>query len=352
MTGRAAGTDWLRRATKNVGAGAPLVVPEDVAETVRIEAWLKKHGVEYAPPMMIAMSAIDVRKSRDNQARKDPIVPESVDRYAVAFRQGDQFPPIVGYPVGGKFVIIDGNNRQEAARKAGLTEIAAIMISAQTPGEMIQLLTIEANARHGVTPDQGWRIKQAFQLCGLGYSDTQAAEATGLSVNTIRAARQVREGEQRAKSLKISGFDNLPASMKQVLQGGCKDDPVFFQAAKTAITTDMKTDEVKLMLKEVKAGKSEGERIEIIGRIAKDRSIIAAQIAVTGKTVRNFSPKTNLVTGLGKVRATSPSIIASQLRTTQDKADLLKAVLAGQDHLLELQIALEARTDLTDEEDE
>lgn len=350
MTARPSGTDYLKRLKTQVGPGGPLPVSEEVADEVSIEAWLKRHNVEYAPPMSIPMSAIDTRKSRDNQARKDPIVDASVERYTTALKRGDKFPPILGYQAGGKFVIIDGNNRHEAHKKAGKTEIKAILISASTPDETIQLLTIEANIRHGVTPDAQWLLRQALQLAETGFTDQAAADATGLNVAQLRGYRQQKESEQRAKSLKIAGFDDLPVSTKKALQG-CKDDPVFFQAATTAIKTGMKHEEVLAMLKLVREEKSEGARIEAIGRVAKERGVEAAQRAAFGKSVRRSAPKHSLAAGMGMILAADPSSVARQLLTKWDKDQLYDRCVQAGNHLLEIMNAIEARTDLDEVED-
>ncbi len=341
MTGRVAGTDWLRQVNRKIDIGAELVVSAEVAAGVEVEAWLQKHNIEYAPPIAIPMSYIDEKRSRANQARKDPLVADSVERYTTAFKAGAKFPPIVGYLIAGKFVIIDGNNRQAAARKAGLDEIVGIVISAETPSELIQLLTIEANAHHGVTPDLSWRLQQAFYLCGVGFSDVDAAEAAAVTLQQLRNARILKEADQRARSLKVHGFADLPATSRQNLNA-LKDNPVFYQAAMVATTTAMTIDETRDMVRAVKAERSEGARIALIGTIAQERDIEARTAKAVGKSKNQVSsPKQALVAGIGMILKCNPADLVRQIVTTTDRDIVNKRLSLLETKVLELMVAMD-----------
>lgn len=350
MTGKVAGTDWLRRINSKIDIGSELVVSAEVAATVEVEAWLQEHNIEYAPAMAIPMSYIDERRSRANQARKDPLVADSVERYTTAWKAGAKFPPIVGYIVTGKFVIIDGNNRQAAARKAGKDDILGIVISADTPSELIQLLTIEANAHHGVTPDLGWRLQQAFYLCGVGFSDTDAAAAASVSIQQLRNARALKEADQRARALKVNDFADLPATSRQALNA-LKEDPVFYQAAVVAVGTKMITEEIRDMMRQVKLERSEGARIALIGQIAQERDIEARTAKAVGKSITKVSsPKQALVAGIGMIMKCDAAALVRQILTTTDR-DIVNDRLAKLiDKVLELQVGMENLKDMDEGE--
>jgi ParB-like chromosome segregation protein Spo0J len=334
-------TDWLRNQHKRISADNKLTVTAQQAASAEVEGWLKGHGVAYAPPTLIPMSLIDVKRSRNNQARRDPIVNESVDRFAAAMRAGAAFPPIVVYAHGGKLVIVDGNNRHAAAIKSGAEEIYGIVIADDTPSEMIQLLTVEANAHHGVTPELSWRIQQAFHLCGLGFTDAQAAEAASVSVAQIRSSRQIQQAEQRARAMKIVGFADLPASSKQAL-AVLKEDAVFFQAARVAMDTGMTSEELRDMIRTVKSLPSEGARIEHIGAVAKERGIEAATRRATGKALRRVSsPKTALASGIGLLLKVDTAALVRQVVTTHDRDLLRHRVSELETKVLELMCALD-----------
>lgn len=335
------GTEWLRQQSKKISDGEDLVVSVEEASGVQVEHWLQGHEVQYAPPAPIPMDLIDEKRSRANQARRDPLVAESVDRFALAVKAGAVFPPIVTFPLGGRLVIVDGNNRQAAYRKAGREYIPGIIISDETPSELIQLLTVEANAHHGVTPDTAWRVQQAFQLISLGYTDQLAADAVHVNVTSIRVARAVQDAEGRARKLKITGFADLPMVSKQVL-GGLKDDPVFFQAAKTALSTGMSTEQIREMSRMVKVIPSEALKIEAIAAIAKDRGIEAATAKALGRGGKRVSsPKTQLVSGIGLLVNVDEAALVRSVLTRHDKVLIMERLELLTDKLLQLQVAME-----------
>ncbi len=340
------GTDWLKAQARRVSDGAPLAVSAPKAAMVEVEAWLQGHGVQYAPPGPIPMAMIDEKRSRANQARRDAIVTDSVDRFAAALRTGAGFPPIVVYPSGGKLVIIDGNNRQAAHRKAGADTIAGIVVAEDTPSELIQLLTVQANAHHGVTPELGWRIQQAFHLCSLGYNVDQAADAAGISVTQLRTARAVQEADQRARALRINGFTDLAQHARQSL-GVLKDEAVFFQAARLAVDTGMTIEEIRELVRAVKALPSEGARIEHIGAVAKERGIERATRKAIGRAVNRISsPKQSLATGIGKLLAVDPAALVRQIVTSHDRDLVVTRLRALENKLAQLKLAVATLDDL------
>lgn len=340
------GTDWLKFNARKIGPGEELPVSVIEAAAVGVEAWLKSHEVEYAPALEIPMILIDEKRSRANQARRDPIVQDSVDRFAVAMKAGHAFPPIVAYINGSRLTIIDGNNRQAAARKAGKDTIYGIVISEQTPSELIQLLTVEANAHHGVTPEISWRLRQAFHLCSLGFTDVQAAQAAAVTPQQISNARKVKEADQRAAALKIARFTELPTSARQALSV-LRDEAVFYQAARTAVDTNMKYDEVRDLVREVKKKTSEGARIEFIGQVAKERGIEAAQKKALGQVSNRISsPKQSLVTGIGKLKGVDPAALVRSISTVYERDLVNQRIKEAEEAVLALQVAMAQLDDM------
>lgn len=344
------GTDWLKSQSRKISDGAQLPVSEQEAAAVGVEAWLQGHGVRYAPPLDIPMTLIDEKRSRANQARRDAIVADSVDRFAAAMKVGAEFPPVVTYISGGKLTIIDGNNRQAAARKAGRESILGIVIAEDTPSELIQLLTVEANAHHGVTPELAWRIQQAFHLCSLGFTDPQAAQAAAVTISQLQGARRLKEADQRAAAMKIMRFSEVPVYGRQAL-GVLKDDAVFYQAAKVAIDTGMIIEEIRDMIRGIKAQSSEGARIEYIGSIAKERGLEQAARRVMNKNLnRVSSPKQALVTGIGKLLKVDEAALVRAISTRHDRDLVNQRLVAVADKILTIQVALEQLKDLEEGE--
>ncbi len=341
---KVSGTDWLRHQAAQTAPGSAPTVDTVAAVSLQAEQWLQKRGVKYAPPTLIPMDLIDERRSRNNQARRDPIVTDSVERFAAAMKSGEAaFPPIVVYPVSGRLTIVDGNNRQAAARRAGKDEILGIVIDEKTSSELIQLLTVEANAHHGVTPELSWRINQAFHLCDLGFSDTAAAEAAAISLTQLKGARAVREADARAKALKVMGFSNLVPTARGALNV-IKDEPVFEAACQAAIDSNMTIDEVRNMIRDTKNLPSEQARLDHIAEIVKEReqeaSIRNPGARGRGKGGHLASARQGLAAGIGKILAVDTLQLSRTIITPHDRDDVVKRLTQLQRKLVEIEIAM------------
>jgi ParB-like chromosome segregation protein Spo0J len=332
---------WVKEQAAKVKPGSKLPVTAQRAGEVNVEDWLQSHGVRYAGPMGISLDLIDTKRSRANQARATPLVAESVERFASAMRRGAVFPPIVVFPTQTKVVIIDGNNRHEAAIKVRADTIPGIVISQDTPSELIQLLTVEANARHGVAPDQSWRLQQAMGLTALGFNDEQASAAAGLSLAQIRSYRLAQEADARARSLGVRNFDRLPAGTRVKL-GTLRDDVVFASASRLAISSSMTIAEVMDLIKEIKSKGSEAQRLAVVEEATRSRALEAATAKVMGKsTGRVSSPKTSLVSSIGKLALIDPDALRRSILTEHDQALLKQRLKELEEVLLTLQVAVE-----------
>lgn len=336
-------TDWLRRQARKVEEHSTLAVSEETASAIQVEAWLQRRGVKYAPPTGIPMSMIDEKRSRQNQARREPLVQESVDRFANSFRAGTPFPPIVVYPLGNRLVIVDGNNRHEAAKRAKVEYIYGIIIDPTTDGDLIQLLTVEANRSHGVTPPVEWRIRQAFHLVSIGHSDEMAAEAAGITIVQLRNARAAQEADQRAKALRIAGFSDLPATTKQYLNG-IKLEPVFHAAAVLAADAKLTIEQVRDICRKVKTGRSEGEQLAILAE--QHQQLVAESAVKQALSKRVSSPKNSLVSGIGLVMKVDPRALVNQIRTVNDRDIIANRLRELVDKILEVQVELETLKDM------
>lgn len=335
---KATATEWLRKQTHRIDEHDTLSVGEDVAAATQIEAWLQRRGIKYAPATAIPMSMIDTKRSRLNQARKDPIVTESVERFATAMKSGRFFPPIVCYPMGNKLVIIDGNNRHEAAFRAKREHIYGIIIDEATDSDMIMLLTVEANAGHGVTPPLDWRIRQAFHLVSIGHDDDTAAEAAGITLLQLRNARAQQEAENRAKILRIHGFAEVSGTSKQLLNA-LKLEPVFYAAAKLTADEKLISEQVRDLVRAVKTGKSEADQLAIVAE--QQKLLVAEGAAKKAVNKRVNSPKNALVAGIGLINNLNTGALISQIRTVHDR-DLIKNRLEDLiEKILEIQVDMD-----------
>lgn len=321
-----------------------------------VRDWLMKRGVRFlAKVYEFPLELIDEKTSRSNQARPTALEPEAVERYTIARKEGKMFPPGVAYfPLGGtkdmgvlykekaKVVLIDGNNRQAAFKKAGDTTFPLLIVAADTPSELIQLLTVEANTSHGQSVSKEWRTRQAVHLKSIGFSPEEAASAAGVSVVTLRNKEAVVLSDVRARTLNIRKYSELPQVVKLELSK-IRDDEPFAALARIVISTDMSTDEVKKSSKEIRGLTSEGLRFQFLRHLQESRRLEAQQKAALGKKARKvMSPKTNLITALGKLNAVDPPTIAKGVIQKIERDELLKRLEAAAEKVLELQVELEA----------
>lgn len=332
--------EWMRRQVRKVETRDTLTDKERaVAATVEVEAWLQREKVAYAPTTAIPMNMIDEKRSRNNQARRDPLVEDSVARYTVAMKAGAPFPPIVLYPVGNRLVIVDGNNRHAAAKKAGCQAISGIVISETTPSDVIQLLTVQANSRHGKTEPVEWRVRQAIGLMAVGHSMEKAADASGVSVIQLRNAKAAAEADIRARQLKIFGFPDLPSTSKQYLNS-LKDEPIFRAASILAVGKKMNIEQVMSLCREVRKGRSEADRLEIIDTVAQgfDNDLIAKKAQKKGFG----APPQRVFTGAGIFMACDPAELVSSIRTVHDRDEVNRRLEEAVTRIFEIQEAMEA----------
>lgn len=344
---QSAGSDWLRKLANKVEEQDGTEVSEEIGSAVAVEVWLQRRGVRYAPPTGIPMDMIDTRRSRNNQARKDPIVEDSVKRFTIALKNNRMFPPIVVYPLGNKLIIIDGNNRHEAAISAKREYIYGIVIDEATDSDLIQLLTVEANASHGVTPPLDWRLRQAFHLVSLGHGDDMSAEAAGVTTQQLRNARSAREAEQRAATLRIPRFVELSSTAKQYLNG-IKMEPVFHAAAKLAVDHTLTLAQVMDMCRAIKTGKSESDQLAIVAE--QQRLLVAENAVKKAQSKRVNSPKNALVAGIGLVMNLDPKALVGQIRTISDRNLIRQRLSDVEDKILAIQVEMEEQ--LKDMEEE
>lgn len=339
-SGAVGGTGWLKGQTKKIGNGERPPVSLQDALAIRVESWLQQHEVQYAPPTMIPLDAIDRRRSQGNQARREPIVNDSVERFANSMRSGAPFPPIVCFPFSGKLVVVDGNNRLAAASKLEMEAIFGIVISEHTPSEVISALTVEANAHHGVTPELSWRIEQAFHLISLGYSDVAAGEQSNVTPQQIQTTRRLREADDRARDMKIAGFEGLPTTIRGMV-GALRDDPVFFAASRCAIRTEMKIEEVRDMLRMLKGYTSESAKIAAISDLQSEREQEVRRIKVLGRTggpnPRAISPRGQLASGIGMMMKVDLAGLRSSLLTEADQHAVAERLAEAKRHIEQMQ---------------
>jgi len=118
----------------------------------------------------------------------------AIAEFADAFRAGAKFPPVDLFRIDGRLIVADGVGRTRAARKAGLTEIPAVI----HPGDIHAAVAFAAQANRAQTARR-WTAADRKQAAASfladeklreGTSDRAIAEMVGLSPTVIGKIRK------------------------------------------------------------------------------------------------------------------------------------------------------------------
>jgi hypothetical protein len=174
--------------------------PTAVGGDAKVEDWLDSKGVKWTFAGLIEPSSFDADKSLTNQARFVPVDDKRVDEYADAMRRGDVFPPVVAHGRSGRYIIVDGNHRLQAAIKAH-KPLGTYLVTADAA--TLVLLSYEANTRHGLPTSEDERIAQALYLVDNGSSNRIAAATLNLPLRLVDKAVNTRSYGQRFVELNV-----------------------------------------------------------------------------------------------------------------------------------------------------
>lgn len=316
--------------------GAPAPVCSD-----QIEDWLTARGVKFAACKSVPIDQIDEERSRGNQARAEAILSETVDRYAQAMRNGDQFPPLVVYRYGKRLTIVDGNHRQAAARRAGQKHVSVYEIDKSTPVEMIELLTAEANTKHGEPTSKEWRMRQAVYLLSLGNPEDLVAHALGLSASAVKESIRLARFEDRAHRLGVKGWDDLSITA-QLRLGSLPNDVVLQQAVLLVQEGLVTTADLNVLMRDLRGTGTEKEALEYLGSLREEREFERQQRAHAKEARRSIAnPKMQVLSALGAVKKIDPQSVLRLFIGDEERKEVAKRCGDASLILMELEDVLQ-----------
>lgn len=324
-----------------VAAKAAKAVPVPTAKTGTspvcsedIEAWLNGQTppVAFEPCRMIKLDQINESASRSNQARDIPVSTETVDRYAQMIRNGDKFPPMVVYRNGNKYVVIDGNNRLAAAKKENVTEWECYVLADDVTSEMIQLLTMGANARHGLPVSAEWRSHQANHLMNLGFSNDVVAKTLGMSSRGIKDAQKVERGRQHADALGLTKLWKEMSFTNRNLVANFSDDQIFANLLKLVVDLNMKTGLATFVTELRKSPNA----LELLVQKRKELEFNLNSTAASraGKGARINNAKQRVYTTLGSLMAIRAEDMPMMFLRDAERIEISSRMSAALIHLL------------------
>ncbi len=232
------------------------------------EQALNKQGLKWEYVEKVPLADIDINKSFRNQARNQSLVDELVDSYEQAYKDGDQFPPLVIYRTSARsrFVLIDGNQRSTAARKAGKEDHDAYLVDCNDPRVIDRVTWTFNNMVNGKRLSKEECLDHAMSFVRkYGMTHAEAAKEWGLSRAQLQ--RHVKLTEINEELIK-AGVKKTPLltndklfSLSPLMQAG-KD--LFCKAAETVANYGLGSKDIEGLLKDVaNATTSEDKRVTV-----------------------------------------------------------------------------------------
>lgn len=269
----------------------------------RVENWLKSFDIEYSAATSIRLSDINVKESRKNQARLEAIIPEAVESYQQSIRNGDDLPAVVVHKRGNSYVVIDGNNRLEAARREGAARVMAYIVNGDVSSELLMLMTLSANATNGAPMSKEWKQYCALTLISNGYTKEITAQHLRLPVSSIEGFLRAKNAEERARKLRISGWTDIPSTTRATL-ARIKLDSVLMLVAEAVVTFQLKnSSELNAIVVEVNKLRSETDAIETARNWCARQKEQAIQLRRMGRKRGITNPKMGVLSALGQLNS-------------------------------------------------
>ena len=132
---------------------------------------------------MLPLAEVQVNPRLQCRVRLDP---ECLSDFIKAVLREEQFPPVVVFRIDGALWLVDGHHRLTATRKAGRSEILAVVHDGTWPDAVRAALA--ANQKHGLRLSAADR--EAAVLLATkefeGISTRATAELCGVSARTVR----------------------------------------------------------------------------------------------------------------------------------------------------------------------
>lgn len=146
-------------------------------------------------------------KPHPNNVRRDAIADEEM---VASVREKGVLQPVAVVPNGATYLLIAGHRRVDAAKKAKLKDVPAIVHDhLDTPESQIEAMLVENGRRSDLTPVEEARAYE--QLTLLGLDEKEISKRTGRSVATVKQRLQLRrlsdQAEQALHGAQISLVD-------------------------------------------------------------------------------------------------------------------------------------------------
>lgn len=252
-----------------------------------LENHLNALGIVWQYHDSVPLTKFSIEKGQKNQARvnENPIDSDLMRQYKDAKKRGDQFPAVVAYDDGERYVAVDGNHR--LAADAALNTRTVDMYEVLADPEDRLLLTYTLNTMNGRPQSEDDRDQHAVNLLHRGVDKDVIAATLRIPRRRIDEAVILSDAGIRANRLgRKSAWSKIPTkTAKMELARGFSDDSVFAKAVYVAAKYQLGRDTARALRHSVDVGKSEQERLDILTN--EERSLEKAKKAAEGRRVND-----------------------------------------------------------------
>lgn len=177
-----------------------------------VPALIEQHTVSDKKTKTIPLAGL-VTKGMQLRVTTDK---EAVARYAEAYANGEELPPIVVFDDGTELLVADGHHRVAASLKAGKKSIECIIKKGDR--RAARLYASRANLQHGVPLTNDDKRNIVRDLLGdaewFKWSDREIARHTGTSPNFVGKIRKTLPKDQQSTVRK--GKDGIERDTKNI----------------------------------------------------------------------------------------------------------------------------------------
>lgn len=288
-----------------------------------LEDWFDSHGISWHLEQ-VPLEQIDHLAGLANQARLSPLDEHVVERYTADMEAGAVFPPIVVRRQRRKLIPVGGNHRCAAARKADVGSLAAYVVEGLTD-ELVHLLAIEDNRRHGLPLSDNERLFHAVQLVNAGRTVVDAAAICGLPAHKLGRQMDARRGGERAVRLDADGWAALSVSAKARLVS-IRDDNAFTRVVRLAASGAIPAIELADVVSRINNGTSH-QAVELLDALEADAGLRTPRSS--GHPMSKVrAPATRLLHDLEGVCGYDPKAVAEDCVSAEQRARLAKQIKA------------------------
>jgi hypothetical protein len=298
------------------------------------QAALEKLGVDYQVDDDFPLSDIDVPGSRQvwQQVRPgEPLDEENIEHLRAVVGNGDPLPPVIVYRDNqGKWRVISGNHRTEMYRRIGTTKtrvyIASGLDGLKFENGAVLALAFLANAGHGKSVSEAYRLKQALDLVHKGgYEIKDAARALGVPEGKLRDEKEKVESTQRLERLGVD-TDPIPVTARRRI-ASVRSDRLATKLGKLVPLMDQKVTTVEETVKAINAARSESEGRKILDALSETLHAAGGTTGKSGTTPSKASAVSPVLTNLNRVLTSIVNLNIKEVGTAGTTAEYRQLTL-------------------------